>query len=102
MGQETGAEFERRWMETAESEVESANRKFFIWLCVFIAATAACFSVERFLPRSGGRAVAVLLLLIPSLISFVGVALSSSSLGDAKRFLRECRNGLSNEVEGIR
>jgi hypothetical protein len=102
MRQESSTEFHQRWIATAETDMQSAKRSFVIWLCVFIPITAAFFSITEFLPKSGWRTLAGSLLCLPYLISFVKVATGASSLGDAKRFLRECRNGLANQVQNIR
>lgn len=101
MEQEPSTEFHKRWVATAETEMHSAKRKFLIWFCLFISIAAACFSAEGFLPRSGWRAAAALLLCIPFLTAFVKAALSASDLGEAKKFLRKCRGGLANDAREI-
>ena len=102
MGQESSTEFHQRWVATAETDVQSAKHSFVLWVCLFISNAAVCLSTEVFLPRSGWRVVAPWVFFIPSLIFFVKAALSASDLGDAKKFLRECRGGFTNEVRDIR
>jgi hypothetical protein len=101
MAQAASTEFHKRWIATAEADIQSAKRSFFIWFCLFITNAAVCLSIQFFL-QSRWRLVALLVCFIPSLVSFVKMALSASDLGDAKKFLRECRIGLANEAQSIR
>jgi hypothetical protein len=53
----------------------------------------------EFAPRSGWRTVVVALWIIPLMGSFIGMALSSSELHDAKGFSKKCHNDSMEEIE---
>jgi len=102
MGQESNIEFQQRWIATAVANLQSAKRSFVVWVWLFIINATVCLSAEQFLPRSGWRLAALWVFFIPSLVFFVKAALSASDLGDAKKFLRECRGDITKDVLDIR
>ena len=97
MENETNLGFNQRWVETAEAELRSAKREWLVWICVFIPTAAAQCCISCFASRSRWSIGAEFALLFLFLLSFVKAALSASNLGDAKKFLRQYRDGLANE-----
>jgi hypothetical protein len=99
MEQESRAEFDRRWVETAEADLRIAKRKFVAWLCLYLAAAAAWFSFSGFAHKTSWRIAVDLLLSIPFVVLMFAMVSSSSKVQDAKRFLKEFRNNSTNENE---
>jgi len=97
MEQESKAEFDRRWVETAEADLRTAKREFVMWLCLFLAAAAARFSFSEFAFKTGWRITAEVLLSIPFVIFMFAMIRSSSNLQDARKFLKQCRDNSTNE-----
>lgn len=101
MEQESKAEFQRRWIATAEADLRSAQRGCLIWMSLLLAAVAAHFCISEFAPRSWAIC-ADLLELVLFLIFSVKAALCASEAQDAAKFLRQCRNGSADLSRGIR
>jgi len=99
MKQESRIEFQRRWVQTAEADLQLSKRELRFWVCVFIPIAAAHVCITRFVSRSGWAIGVEIALMLLFLFSFVKVALSGSKLGDARKFLRQCREGLANEIQ---
>jgi len=102
MEQESAAQFDRRWVETAEADLRSAKRKFVTWLCLFLAAVAAHFFFSQLAQKTSWRTTVDLLLSIPFVIFMFATISTSSKVQDAKKFLKECRDNSTNEIQEIR
>lgn len=97
MEEESQLEFHERWMETAEADVQRATQRWKVWLIAFISMSTAYFTFE-FAPGLHRTKVLPLLIDIVYPISMLGMAITASKLGDAKKFLKECRQSLTQEM----
>jgi hypothetical protein len=97
MEMESQVEFHQRWVKTAEADLQSARHKWLVWMVAVVAISVA-YVTSQFMPWLGAKIVH-LLLIIPFLVSLIKAVTSASDLGDAKKFLWECRRGVAGEIQ---
>lgn len=98
MAEESQVEFHARWVEAAGADVQRSARRWKAWLIAFVVLSAAYFTAE-FVPAIHRAEWISLAIGIPYLISMLGVGIAGSKLMDAKKFLRESRQGLIQEIK---